>query len=96
MEICKQKVSKEFDQFGVDKSFSTTYYLEVGARVSLKLATKGFLRRKKTIENLAFQVVFLKQKRMNATKKFEMFLINFVSVNLVQLNIFRKSVHALH
>ena len=82
-EECNQKVWDVFDQIGVGKPCSTTYFLEVGVCVSLKLATKGFLRAKKT-ENWALQVVFLKQKRRSATKKCGMCLINLVSVNLVQ------------
>ena len=74
----------------IGKPCSTTYFLEVGTRVSLKLATKGFLRSKKNFENLAFQVVFLKQKRRSANKKFEIFLINLASVNFVELHIFWK------
>ena len=36
------------DQFGITIPCSTTYFLEVGARLSLKVATKGSLRGKKT------------------------------------------------
>ena len=61
-----------FYQNGVGKPCSATYFFEVGTRVLLKLAAKGFLRRKK----ISFQVVFLKEKRRYVTKKFEMFLID--------------------
>ena len=70
--------------------------MEVGVRVSMKLATKGFLRDKKNSEDLAFGVVLLKQKQRSATKKFGIFLINLVSVNLAQLHIFWKQVQAFH
>ena len=51
--------------------------MQVGACVSLKLASKGFLRGKKTSQNLAFQTFLLKQKRRSATKTFELFLYQF-------------------
>ena len=50
MEECDQKISNVFDQFGITMPCSATYFLEVGARVSLKLATKGFLRGKNTLK----------------------------------------------
>ena len=34
------------DQFGIPILYSATYFLEVGARVSLKVTTKGSLRGK--------------------------------------------------
>ena len=83
-----QKVWNVFDQFGVGKPCSTTYFLQVGARNSLKLATKWFLRCKKSSENWAFQVALLNQERSNATKKFEMFLINLATMYLAELHIF--------
>ena len=49
-EECDQKLWNVFDQFGVGKPCSNTGFLEVGARVSLKLATKGFLRVKKSLK----------------------------------------------
>ena len=39
-----------------------TYSLEVGARFSVKVATKAFLRGKKTFKNLDFCGILLKQK----------------------------------
>ena len=89
-EKCDQQVWNVFHEFTVGKPCPATYFLEVGARASLKLATKVFLRGKKNSENLAFQVALLKQKRRNAAKKFEMFLMNLALVNLVQLHIFWK------
>ena len=46
-EECDQKVWNIFDQFGISITFSATYFLEVVARVSLKVATKGSFRGKK-------------------------------------------------
>ena len=73
--------------FGMLMSWATSDFLKVRARFSLKVATKGSARSKNT-ENLDFYVVFPKQKRRSATKKFEMFLINLASLSLVQLHIF--------
>ena len=53
MEECNQKVWKVFDQFGITIPCSATCFLEVGACVSLKVATKGSVRGKNT-ENLDF------------------------------------------
>ena len=69
-------------------------FLEECARFSLKLATKGLVTAKKNCENLAFQVDFLKEKRRNATKISEIFLIKFGLINVVELQIFWKYVHA--
>ena len=70
MEEYDQKLRKVFDQFGITIPCSATYFLEVGARFSLKVATNSFLRGKR---NLAFLVVFVKQKRRSVTKKFAKF-----------------------
>ena len=43
-----------FYQFGITIPCSGTSFLEVGARVSLKVATKRSLTGKKTSENLAY------------------------------------------
>ena len=50
-------------------------FLEVSARVSLKVVTKGVLE-VKNFKNLNFTVVSRKQKRRSATKKFEVSLLN--------------------
>ena len=50
MEECDQKVWYIFDQYGISISCSATYFMEVGARVSLKVATKVSIRGKKTPE----------------------------------------------
>ena len=57
-----------------------TYFLEVGARISLKVVTKGFLRGKNTLKIYILKVVFLKRKRRSATKKIEVSLINLQSL----------------
>ena len=46
-EECDQKDWNAFDQFVITIFCLTTYFLEVGACVSLKVATKGFVRVKK-------------------------------------------------
>ena len=40
---------------------SDPYFLEVRARLSLKVATKGCMKGKNNSENLDFYVVFIKQ-----------------------------------
>ena len=42
MEECCQKVWNIFSQFDITIPYSATYFPEVGARVSLKIATKGY------------------------------------------------------
>ena len=44
-----QKVWNIFDQFGITIPCSATHFLQVGARVSLKVTTKGSLRGKTTV-----------------------------------------------
>ena len=70
-----------------------TYVLEVGARVSLKVATKGSLRGKKNSEKLDFTVAFPKEKRRSETKKCKLSLLNLPGSCLVQIRIFWKWVH---
>ena len=43
-EECDQKVWNVFDQFGICIACSGIYFVEVGARVSLKVTTKGSIR----------------------------------------------------
>ena len=81
-EECDLKVWNVFDQFGITIPCSATYFLEVGARVLLKVAAK--------------ELFFSRKKRRSATKKLEMFLINLALLYLVQLHIFWKSVYAFH
>ena len=45
-----QKVWNVFDQFGIAIPCPTTYFLEVGARVSLKVANKGSNRGKENLK----------------------------------------------
>ena len=47
---CDQEVEHFFDQFDITIRFSATYFLEVGAHVSLKVATKRSIRRKNTLK----------------------------------------------
>ena len=54
MEHYRTKILNVFDQFSITIPFSATYFLEVDARVSLKVATKGSRRGKKNSENLDF------------------------------------------
>ena len=54
MEECDEKVWNAFNQFDITVPYSITYFLEVGACVSLKVATEGSLRGKKYSENLDF------------------------------------------
>ena len=49
-EECDQKVWNVFYQFGISIPCSATYFLEVGAHVSFKVATKGSLQVKKTLK----------------------------------------------
>ena len=41
MEECDQKISNVSDQFGITMPCSATYFLKVGARVSLKAKMEG-------------------------------------------------------
>ena len=49
-EECVQKVWNVFGQFGITKHCSATSFLDVVACVSLKVATKGSIRGKKTLK----------------------------------------------
>ena len=49
-EECHQKVCNVFDQFGITIPCSAAYFLEIGARVSLKVATKGSLIGKNNVK----------------------------------------------
>ena len=89
MEECDQNVWNDFDEFDIGRPFSTTYFLEVGARVSLKLATKGFLRVKK-LWKLSYWGCFFKTKTEECNQKVWDAFDQIGSVNLVQLHIFCK------
>ena len=61
MEECDQedwnfsnKNWSDCNKFGMIISSSALYFLEVGARFSLKVVTKAFYRGKKSSENLEF------------------------------------------
>ena len=54
MEECDKEVWNVFNQFDIIKTCSSTYRPQVGARVSLKVATKGSPRGKKNFEKLDF------------------------------------------
>ena len=56
-------------------SVSKTYFLEVSAHVSLKVAAEGSFRGKKKLS--VVNTFFLKQKQGSATKSTEVFLISF-------------------
>ena len=43
-------VGNLLDQFGIFISCSATYFVKVGARVSMKVATKGSIRCKNTLK----------------------------------------------
>ena len=49
-EECDQKVWNVFDKFAITIACSATYFLEVGACVSLKVATKASIEVKKTLK----------------------------------------------
>ena len=55
---CHLKVGNLFYQSDITKSCSATYFLEVGASISLKVASKGSIRDKKTLKNWIFRLLF--------------------------------------
>ena len=63
-----QKVWDVFDQFGITIPCSSTYFLEVGARVSLKVATKGSLGGKNILK-IKFLGCFSKAKTQECEQK---------------------------
>ena len=65
-----------------------TNFLEVGACVSLKVATKWSFGGEENYENLDLQAIFLKQKRSSAAENIDLSLTNLALVYLVQLHIF--------
>ena len=50
MEECDQEDWSVSDKFGIITPCSATYYLEVHARVSLKVATKAYFGGKRTLK----------------------------------------------
>ena len=93
---CHQNLWNIFNQFGSTIPCLARYFLEILARLSIKVATKVSSRVKINSQILDFKAVFPKQKRRSATKKLEMFQINLTSIYVIQLHISWKSVHALH
>ena len=59
--------------------YSTTYFLEVSACVSLKVAMKVFFRGKQIQKFIFLEAYSLKQKRENATKPIYVFQSNLGS-----------------
>ena len=55
---CDQNFRYNFDQCGITMHCSTTYFLEVGARVLLKVATKWSITTKKTLKIQIFRLFF--------------------------------------
>ena len=53
-----QKVGNVFDQFGIAIPCSATYFVEFGARISLKAATKGSIRRKNNLKVQIIRLIF--------------------------------------
>ena len=47
---CRLNVTNVFDQFGISIPCPATYFLEVGAGISLKVVTKGSIRGKKSLK----------------------------------------------
>ena len=55
---CALKVGIILDQFGITIPCSATYFVEVAARDSLKVATKGSIKGKKTLKMQIFPLFF--------------------------------------
>ena len=70
--------------------FSATYFLEVSARVSYRVATNGLFRDKKSSKISIFDAIITKQKRRRATKTIYVFERISEYSYLVQLHIFWK------
>ena len=91
-EECHQKNWRFCDKVGMLMLAPNTYFLEVSARLSLKVVTKASFRGKEVLKFSIFKVFFLKQKRRSATKNNEVPLMNLTLLYLVQLHIFWKLV----
>ena len=87
MEECDQNIWNVFNQFDITISSVATYLVEVGARVSLKVATKGSPRGKKKHGKFGFLGYFFNAKMEERDQKFEVFSINLTSPYLLQLHI---------
>ena len=73
-EECNQNNLCFSDDFGRFIPWTTTYFLEVSARVSAKVATNGSFRGKRTSKNRIFEAIIRKQKRRSTTKVIYAFL----------------------
>ena len=70
-----KKIEVLNNKFGILIPFSAIYFLEVGARISLKVATKGSSRGKKSSKSLDSQATFLNQMQRSKTIISYIFLI---------------------
>ena len=68
-EECNQNNWSFFDKFRMFMVGSDTYFLEVSAHVSLKVATKDYLRGPKKSKNLALLSLSSKTKRLECDQK---------------------------
>ena len=96
MKECDQKVWNVFDQFGITIACSDTYFLEVGARVSLKVATKRSIRGKKKLWKSRYLDHFSKVKTEERDQGDWPVSDTFGIISLAQLHIIWKWVHLFH
>ena len=57
-EECDQKKQSFSDKFGILMAGSDIFFLEVSARISLKVTTKDYSRDKKTMQTWLFRLFF--------------------------------------
>ena len=95
MEECDQQDRSVSDKFGIISPCSATYFMKVGASVSLKPATKTSFGGKKILKIYIFRVLFqskngdVRPKKLSLSDKFGM-LISRLDTYFVD-----KSAHAL-
>ena len=77
-EQCNQKDLFVFNKFGISIHCSATYFLRVGASVSLKVATKVSFRGTKIQKFSIFRAFFRKQKWRSAIDRIDLSLKNFL------------------
>ena len=75
-EQCNQKDLFVFNKFGISIHCSATYFLRVGASVSLKVATKVSFRGTKIQKFSIFRAFFRKQKWRSAIDRIDLSLKN--------------------
>ena len=92
---CDQKYLSFSNRFGMLMPSSDTYFMEVSAHVSPKVATKSSFR-EKIIENLIFLKLFFQRKNGEVRPERLECLINLALLYLAQLHILWKWVHAFH